>query len=130
MGGLGLDHERRGFVAVQLAVTVLVADREQQLDVALHVQVARAEVCELHGALRPARLHRAEREAGPDDEVLHVGGVNVFADLEEAALPRLALPAVARVGVDREARVVVADVHQHQEVIGAHGGGAGMDLMA
>lgn len=102
VGALGFDDEGRGLGAVELAVALGVADVEEEFGVALHVQVAAAEVGELHGALGPVAVHHAHRNVRADDEVLHMAGVDVGADLEETGFPRFAFPAVRGVGVDGE----------------------------
>ena len=56
--------ERRGGGAVELAVARRVADLDEQFRVALHVDIAAAEIGKLHGAAGPRGLHGAEREAG------------------------------------------------------------------
>src|SRR5204863_535856 len=51
VGALRLDNQRRGFPAHHFAITLRIANVDQQFDVAPHVQVAGREVGELHRAL-------------------------------------------------------------------------------
>ncbi len=130
MGTLGLDHERGGGPAThQLPVAGRVPDLNQQFRVALHVDVARGQVHELHGAVGPVAIHHAERHARTDNEVLDVGGIDAGTHLEETRFPALTFPAMAGVGIHPEALVPVADLHQHVEVIRTHGARARMDLV-
>ena len=103
---------------------------DQQFDVAPHVQVAGREVGELHRALLPAGFHLPQRHPRPDDKILYVAGVNAGADLQESRLPAFALPAVRRIGIDGKGFVSVTDVHERVEVVGAHRGRAGVNLVA
>src|SRR5206468_9154868 len=93
---LRLDDERGGLGARDLAVTLWVTDVDQHLHVAGKVQIAAGQVGELHGAIRPARGHLAQREARANDEVLHMTRINALADFAEARLPIFAFPAVRR----------------------------------
>jgi len=101
----------------------------QQLDVAHHVQVAGGNVHKLHRALLPVAVHEPQRQARPDDIVLHVAGIDAGGHFQKPRLPAFALPAMRRVGVDRQAGVAGANLDQQVEIIRAHGARAGMNLM-
>lgn len=111
------------------AETAMVADLQHQFCVFTHVAVAVTERNELHATIRPIRLHRAERVALLDAEVLEVSREDAFAHLCEPVLPGFALPAVGEISVDHDRRVVTGDFHQSEEVVGAGGCGAGVDLV-
>src|SRR6266545_658632 len=130
VGALGLDDQRRGLPAHDFAVTLRIADVNQQLDVTRHVQIARRQVGELHRPLLPARLHPAQRHTGADHEIVHVTGINAGSDVQKTRLPVFPFPAVRRIGIDSESRVAVANFHEQVEVVGAHRGRARMDFMA
>src|SRR5207253_1758115 len=87
------------------------------------------DIAELHGALLPVGLGHAQRNVFADDEIFNVAIVNARADFEETGFPIFTFPAVAGVGIDTEAFVAVAGVNEHEEIVGAHGGGAGMDFV-
>ena len=84
---------------------------------------------QLHGAFLPIGFGFAQRDVRLDDEVFDVAAVNARADFGEARLPIFAFPAMAGVGIDAEAFVAIAGVHEHIEVVSAHGGGAGMNFV-
>ena len=57
VGTFCFDNERRGLCAGEFAVALRVADVEEELCVALHVQITGCEVGKLHGALGPVGFH-------------------------------------------------------------------------
>lgn len=114
---LGFDDERRGGALHQAAVALRVADVDEQFGISLHIDVAAAEVGELHRALRPIRLHDAEREARANDEVLDVSSPHSRADFQESLFPRFPLPAMRRIGIHAESFITVTDLDEVQEII-------------
>src|SRR3954462_785123 len=129
VGAFGFDDQRGGFALVELAIALWIADVDQQFDITNHVQVAARDVAKLHGAFLPIGFGFAQGNIFVDDEILYVAAVNARADFEEARFPIFAFPAVARVGIHAEAFVAVARIDEHEEIIGGHGGGAGMNFV-
>ena len=125
----GFNDERSSGPLHDLAVASRIADLDEQFGVALHVDFAGWEIDELHRAFLPSAFHHAEREAGADDEVLDVGGIDTESYFQKTAFPAFPFPAMRWGGVDREAFVAIADRDEHVEVVGAHGGGGGVDFM-
>ncbi len=130
MSTFGFHDERRALRAGECHVALCVSHMEEQFGVAEHVDLAAAEVSELHRTFRPGRLHRTKREARPDDEVLDVSGPDAVADGKKPFLPAFTFPTVGWIGVHAEAFVTVTNVHEHLEIIGTHCCGARMNFMA
>lgn len=59
-----------------------------------------------------------------------MASADAVADLEEPSFPVLTFPAVRGIGIDGQAFVALADRDQFQEIVGAHGSGAGVDLVS
>lgn len=129
-GAFGFDDQGCGFGFHDLAIAPGVADVNQQLGVAGQVKVAGGKVGELHGAVGPVGGHFAHGNILADDVVFYVAGVNAVGDFAETGFPIFAFPAVGRIGVDGEGFIAAADFDEEIEIVGAHGGGAGMDFVA